>query len=412
MTTSGERARASGARETALRLVLVAFSVAVVLASLELGLRLFWSGFYLKPQDSFGELHPVRGWRGRPEASGSYAAPEFHTGITHNAWGYRSPPVELARAPGRTRILVLGDSFTYGEGVEGHETFGARLQALRPELEVISTGMRGYGTNQELLLLRDEGLCFRPDVVVVAFFWNDLADNFKEVGAALGQAPGVVARFSLEGTELRYPPEPSPERLPELSAPDEPERRRGWLRYSYAYRFLSDRIKLFTLWLRTLRGIPVDGDTRIGDPSAWALEFALLDEIQRLSRAAGARMLLLVIPDQIQVQPEVRAASVSLEDYAVQDRLRAFARERGIAFLDPLPALRAAHENDGEPLYYLHDRHMRARGHAVVARELAAKLLELGWLDASQEETAAALPEPVPRERFGRPGACLRPRSP
>jgi lysophospholipase L1-like esterase len=388
-----------------LRLALLAFSLAIVFGSLELGLRLFWDGFYLKPQEPYTELDPVRGWRNRSEVSVVFAAPEFGTVVSNNAWGYRSAPVELARSPGRPRVVLLGDSFTYGHGVEDDETFGAQLGVLLPELEVINTGVDGYGTAQQLLLLRDEGLCFQPDVVVVAFFWNDLADNRKEAGAALGQPPGVVAWFSMEDGELIYPPETSSVPLPPAreAASSDREGRRSWQRHMYAYRFLSDRIKIFRFWLDSLRGVPVDGDTLLADEAAWQLELALLGEIDRLSREAGARMLLLVIPDQVQVQPDTRAATVAPDAYAVQERLQAFAGELGIPILDPLPALRAAYEAEGEALYYLNDRHLRANGQAIVAGELAARLVELGWL-GTPDGGASHAEEPSAQ----RSAACTR----
>ena len=84
-----------------LRLMLLTFSLVAVFGSLELGLRLFWGGFYVKPQEPYTELDPVRGWRNRPDVSVVFAAPEFSTVVSNNAWGYRGAPLELERSEGR-----------------------------------------------------------------------------------------------------------------------------------------------------------------------------------------------------------------------------------------------------------------------------------------------------------------------
>jgi hypothetical protein len=362
--------RAAGAR-----LALLGFALALVLGGLELGLRLFWDGFYVKTQKAYAQPHPVRGWSNRPDVSVPYGEPEFSTTVTHNRFGYRSRPIEHARTPGRARVLVLGDSFAYGVGVGDRETFSAQLEALAPELEVINTGVNGYGTGQELLLLRDEGLAFQPDVVIVSFFWNDVANSYKN----------AAVHFALRGDRLEYPGPPPPAAVAASERERKPARERGerraWLRHSYAYRFVSDRAKLLGYWLKFALGVPLEENDFVsaaqrGD--AWQLELALLREIERVAREGGARTLLLLMPEQVQVQPELRVTGLSREDYELQQRLHAFAKQAGIPVVDPLPALRAAYAASGEPLYYLRDRHLRAPAHAIVARELLARLRELG----------------------------------
>jgi hypothetical protein len=383
------------------RLALLAAALGLVLGVLEIGLRLFWDGFYLKTPKGYAHSDPVRGWANRPDVSVPYGEPEFHTIVTHNHFGYRSPPVEHERTPGRVRVLVLGDSFAYGVGVQDRETFSAGLESLAPELEVIDTGVNGYGTSQELLLLRDEGLAFQPDVVLVAFFWNDVANSYTN----------RAVHFALEGGELRYPPAPAPTPSPaeaaaraaDFSAAPSAERR-DWLRHSYAYRFLSDRAKLLGYWSKFALGLPLErGDIVSASEreDAWQLELALLREIDRMSREHGAHMLLLLIPDQVQVQPDVRVFGVPQDVYDVQGRLHAFADQAGIAVVDPLRALRAAYAAHAEPLYYLRDRHLRAAGHALVAREILARLRELGWASPGRLGATAASPR-------GAPGAAER----
>ena len=88
------------------------------------------------------------------------------------------------------RIVVLGDSFTFGTGVSDRGTWPAALRrSLRnqreraPELklpacEVWNYGVEGYDTTKEIRLLRERVLPLEldPDLVVLAFFFNDVED--------------------------------------------------------------------------------------------------------------------------------------------------------------------------------------------------------------------------------------------
>ena len=352
-------------------LALLAASLVVLAALAEVGLRLFWDGFYLKDAEPWAEVHALRGWRNLPDNRATYGEPEFVTTIETNRAGFRGPAVERAKSDGRLRVFALGDSFTLGVGVENDETFCARLAALEPALEVINGGVIGYGTSQELLLLRDEALAFAPDVVLVVFFWNDVANSFDR----------DIARFRFRDGELVYPAAPEPALEP-VAAPR--RERRAWLRYSYLYRFVSDRIKVARFAVRVALGLPVEkGEVLTAQEreAAWELEFALLREIDRLVRASGARTLLVVVPEQLQVEPERRVVGLVEADYAVQERLRRFAESEGIPMLDLLPGLRAEREATGRDLYYRQDRHLTAAGHGVVARLIHEALLDAGVLE-------------------------------
>jgi hypothetical protein len=95
-----------------------------------------------------------------------------------NRKGYRGREHDLARTPGVARVVMLGDSITFGPGVDDTETFSHRLDSLPNGPEVVNLGVMGYGTDQELLKLEREGLAFGPDVVVLHFcLHNDFADN-------------------------------------------------------------------------------------------------------------------------------------------------------------------------------------------------------------------------------------------
>jgi lysophospholipase L1-like esterase len=118
------------------------------------------------------------GWRNIP----GWRATTRGRPLSINAQGFRgTEDVDDAKSRGVRRILILGDSYAWGYGVADHEVFAVLLERLLNEVgnryEVINTGVSGWGTDQQLLFLRQEGFRYDPDVVVVAFFLGNDIDN-------------------------------------------------------------------------------------------------------------------------------------------------------------------------------------------------------------------------------------------
>jgi hypothetical protein len=150
------------------------------------------------------------GWALRPGWTGrtSHGGP-----MTVNARGYRGAPLG-PRTAGRKRVLLLGDSITFGTDVADGETFAARLPGVGP-FDVANRGVSGYGTDQALLLLEQEGFGHEPDVVVLnVCLANDLVDNLLPTYLYDGVTP--KPRFVLEGESLRLLPAPRPGALVRL----------------------------------------------------------------------------------------------------------------------------------------------------------------------------------------------------
>jgi hypothetical protein len=234
--------------------------------------------------DDLAYLHtysPVYGWTPRPSFRYTLAGSE----TTINRLGYRGREVPTARTPGRTRIVMLGDSITFGYGVRDGETFSAVLEEADPRLEVVNLGVQGYGTDQELLKLEREGLAYAPDVVVLnVCLANDLLDN----AAAKSIYDGVYPKpfFRLEDGRLV--------RVADHVALS-PPRRLALL--------LSQRSALFNIVLdltrvdraryqRELAGL---AETEPGEP-AFAVTFALVRRMDEEARAGGARFVALLYP--------------------------------------------------------------------------------------------------------------------
>src|SRR5262249_34185847 len=132
-------------------------------------------------RDDLNYMHgysEVYGWAPRPGAR--YRLNDAW--MTINGLGYRGKEHPRERTPGKTRVVVVGDSIAFGYGVADEQTFSAVLERLDSRLEVINLGVQGYGTDQELVKLETEGLAYRPDVVILdVCLANDFLDNARSV---------------------------------------------------------------------------------------------------------------------------------------------------------------------------------------------------------------------------------------
>jgi lysophospholipase L1-like esterase len=98
-----------------------------------------------------------------------------------NSSGLRGPEYPTPKPSGLFRILLVGDSFTFGYGVAEDSTYGAQLQRMlrsRPascgSVQVINGGVNGYNTEQEVAFVKQLGLPLEPDLIILGFNPNDI----------------------------------------------------------------------------------------------------------------------------------------------------------------------------------------------------------------------------------------------
>jgi hypothetical protein len=133
----------------------------------------------------------TRGQRLAPGYSGWFAG----VPVRINNLGLRdADDATVEKSPQTFRVLVLGDSVTFGHG--SVHTYPALLEDMlrtwRPDIDfqVWNAAVPGYNTSQELAQLLEVGPTFRPDLVIVGFFDNDLIDNHELA------SPSWTARMS------------------------------------------------------------------------------------------------------------------------------------------------------------------------------------------------------------------------
>ena len=97
--------------------------------------------------------------------------------IRTNALGLRGPEVSEAKPAGVRRVLAVGDSITFGFGVEEDQAYPRVLEGLlRAEgrrVEVLNLGVAAYNLNEDTARLLSRGGPLQPDLVVVQYFLND-----------------------------------------------------------------------------------------------------------------------------------------------------------------------------------------------------------------------------------------------
>ena len=141
---------------------------------------------------------------------------EFRTRVRTNALGFREPRLPGPKPPGTRRIVVLGDSFTHGYGVEENEAYPRVLEGLLPGVEVINLGVPATCPLDYAANFEEVGRTYEPDLVLVGLMANDVHDvvYLRERGVRLLSALLHQVQDGLAE------PRPLWKRLPSIFWPD------------------------------------------------------------------------------------------------------------------------------------------------------------------------------------------------
>lgn len=154
----------------------------------------------------FDSYDSLKGWISKPNLRDMEVFGDKM--LNTNSKGFRGKDEHAYdKDPNKLRILLLGDSFTFGDEVSDNETYAYYLQEMLPQVEVINMGVHGYGHDQMLLLLREEGVNYKPDIVILGFLAMDMSRNL------LNFRDYAKPRFDLDNGELKLigTPVPRPE---------------------------------------------------------------------------------------------------------------------------------------------------------------------------------------------------------
>lgn len=373
-------------------LVVACGAVALCIVASELVLRLFLPqktfdrmladspAMYRKSDLLAYELLP--GYRGRLKRD------EFDTTITINSHGFRGREIGLDKR-GRLRVLVVGDSFTLGWGIEDDEAYPAQLERIlaqehrRTDIEVINAGFAaGYSPDTYYLFLKERGLKLRPDLILIGFFIGNDIDH----------------RGAFEHVWVKTDENGLPLQIKNVEGEVEDGR---WMRKHkqlvYRLPVLRDS-HLFHLLVAAGKGTKRlwAGEAAVGEeainPFTYKPVYAerteamvrktkvLFRAMARLTAEAQVPLAVIMIPAREQVYADRLPPGLQDgQDWEKPQRIFAeFFRQEGIPYLDLLPSLRA--QAAKSEFYFRSDMHWNARGHEVGARIISAYLVEHGFL--------------------------------
>jgi hypothetical protein len=317
---------------------------------------------------------------------------EVWGGFKCNARGFRTHEYARAKAPRTYRVLALGDSFTFASGVVPHERMwhtlvGDRLRTRRGgPVEVINLGVNGVGPRFALRLFELEGASLAPDLVLHGLFvGNDLLDEAPPEHASFWMRRSLLVRLLSRARVLarhagdlaaeanrqrRIPPRQGPGGFPVPGHTYDPDTPFFGTTEDTYLRIERERSGMFARGARP-RIAPLIAE--VADVEA---------ALARSVGARGGRLVVVLMPDRLQVDPILRrtvldAAPASAYDFAwIQAALTAALAERQVAAVDLLPAFQAAPPVPA--LYRRSDTHWSAAGDALAAAEIDAFLAARG----------------------------------
>jgi lysophospholipase L1-like esterase len=284
------------------------------------------------------------GWALQPDYDGAhmeYDGPVPTTTSRLGERGWRGPVWDPARRAARHRVLVLGDSWTFGRGVADDETYPARLEAILRargiDVAVFNAGVPGYDTVQEEVVFAGLADALAPTLVIVGWLPNDVTERSVRAREDLRVLDG----------QLVY----------------DIERYRSWRRQieqggiyrSALYRFLRVRLK-------RLGGRDRSRWTVSLDDEALGYSQEPLARIRQRADDLGARLLVVLSPREEEV-----AGTAPIDHHR---RMGDFARAEGAGLIDLATQWRAEGTRAGR--FLPRDAvHLTAGGYEEVARAVA-----------------------------------------
>ncbi len=297
-----------------------------------------------------------------------------------NAQGLRDRDFDVPKPAGTERILVLGDSFTWGVGLDVHETIPKRLESLLAEagrrVEVVNAAEPGHNTVEELLRLEEMGPLYAPDLVLLIYNLNDVEYSPELAPRNGGEQP---------------PPEDAAVPVVEID-PDEEITRysrnaglRGLVleleRRSVLVRLLVPRLGMLLRRIGLLDSVELSWVEKIyqgftEENPGWSESRRALDGIAEYCREAGCAFLVAVYPLLVELE--------SYQGGAAHAAIAGFCRERGIEVADLLEVF----EGTRSTSHWINviDSHPDADAHEAVARRLLSSVL--GALPAASDSDA------------------------
>lgn len=292
---------------------------------------------------------------------------EFQFRVTTDANGFRVTEPKEMNARLKPEIVILGDSQTFGVGVNDEQTYASVLSGLLGQ-PVLNTGCSGYNNYEELALARSIISYLKPERLVLAFFaGNDPYENYRETVSVTGKV--------------------SSENAGSVSA-----KVKNWLSKKSAIYSLLIRLRRYD-WINDLfcrAGLvhnmpPAELEIFKNPPSErartfWEVTRKPILDLAGLCKTHHIEFMVLFIPDRYQVEDaywqqwiQKYRLDASLYDLDGPNKyMQDLCSKNGIKFLDVTPKLRME-QSSGRSMYWKIDNHLSPEGHKVVAERITGR---------------------------------------
>ncbi|MEO7191332.1 MAG: hypothetical protein ABI051_09770 [Vicinamibacterales bacterium] len=302
-----------------------------------------------------------------------------------NSFGLRSPEVAVPKPAGTPRILVLGDSFTFGFRAAEEDVFVRRLEnRLRaqglPALEVVNAGVVSYCPLLEYLQYKHQLHVLQPDLVILNFDMSDVQDHLEYSRDGVWSDAGVplyVTEPSLGKGATAWP---------------------QLLSFQWVARKFNAATRRYqsaaekSPFARDLDRYLWTFDGNDGWEKEAASTMAPIAELSKLLQHDHIPLIVATYPQPWQVaanatpyEPIRTQYGVGMNKVHLNDRpfklLERFTAEHGIPFMNAAPVFRA--DADPASLFLQTDFHFSPRGNDLYAQLLAARVTAMGFGSAS-----------------------------
>jgi len=391
--------RSASVKRFTANLCLVCASLVFALLIAELVLHLTNPDRSLPVSTLFYEPDDLLGWRKIPNEEGVLIQPEYAVHKKINSKGLRGREYSYEKpSSGVFRVLCLGDSYCEGYAVELRDLFTGKLENLLnapndgTHYEVINGGTGGYSTDQELLFFETEGKKYRPDLVILLFYYNDVVVNTM---ATYWDVQKPV--FELQGGKLQLTNVPVPKATKRVAGAQSIAQ---WM--SSNSRIYSSLADIFGQMSRTWLGsasppkmppsyrefIVFQSSPSADTQRAWEVTEALLGRLKRDVASTGGQLVVFRIPFKATVYREEFQSLISRwhipQELCDPNRLRkdltAVCRRLSIPLIDPqrrFEELAEASKARGKRLYFVLDDHWNEEGNELVAHILHEYIVRL-----------------------------------
>ncbi len=265
----------------------------------------------------------------------------------------------------KKRVLFLGDSVTFGHGIDENESYPEVFKKLLKDgYDVFNLGVIGYGTDQEYLLLKREFDRYKPDMVVAGFTPGDVRDNMCSL-----MNNYYKPFFRLEDGGIRLHGVPVPEAV---------YINKVYFKDSKIKGFFYNNSNLYRLIFNRLIGykVRIEMVEEMSRQDGLELTLRLLKEMDLFCIKNGCRFMVLLLPNRIWMEEELKTGKRE----GFYEFFISMLQQRGLAYVDTHGVLMDRIKN-GEEIFLKGDPvHLNASGSRIVAELLYSELQKRGLL--------------------------------